>query len=123
MTSIKRHCPLLQKGVKTTRKTLTLGTKILVIREKEAGDKRANICSSLGLVLAVVSQIMAYAEKIKQSAEKTIKLRASNVTLKTFNTKKMEQLLTLWVHYLNKKRIHLTQRAITVKHRSLFDEV
>jgi hypothetical protein len=46
------------------------------------------------------------------------------VTLKNFNTEKMEQLLTLWVYYLNKKkRIPLTQRAITVKHRSIFDEI
>ena len=35
----------------------------------------------------------------------------------------MEHLLTLWVDDLNQKRIPLTQRAITAKARSLFDEI
>ena len=43
MTSIKKtDCPL-QKGVKRTRKTVTLETKMLVIRKMEAGEKRANM--------------------------------------------------------------------------------
>jgi len=47
---------------------------------------------------ATVSTIMADAEKIKQSAQKTTKLRASNVSCtRNFNIEKMEQLLTLWV--------------------------
>jgi len=45
----------------------------------EAGEKRANVCSSLGLELATVSTIMANNEKIKQLAQKTTKLRASNI--------------------------------------------
>jgi len=44
MTSIKKtDCLLLQKGVKRTRKTVTLETKMLVIRKTEAGEKRANV--------------------------------------------------------------------------------
>jgi len=42
----------------------------------EAGEKHANICSSLSLALAIVSTIMVNAEKIKQSAQKIKKLRA-----------------------------------------------
>ena len=51
-----------------TRKTVTLETKMLVNRKMEAGEKRSNSCSSLGLAPATVSTIMASAEKIKQSA-------------------------------------------------------
>jgi len=125
MTSIKKtDCPLLQKAVKRTRKTVTLETKMLVIRRMEAGEKRANVCSSLGLAPATVSTIMANAEKIKQSAQKTTKLRASNVSYtRNFNIEKMEQLLTLWVDDLNQKRIRLTQRAIAAKARSLFEGI
>jgi hypothetical protein len=44
MTSIKKtDCPLWQKGVKRTRKIITLQTKMLVIRKMEAGEKRANV--------------------------------------------------------------------------------
>jgi len=43
-TSIKKtDCPLLQKGMKRTRKTVTLESKFLVIRKMEAGEKRANL--------------------------------------------------------------------------------
>jgi hypothetical protein len=38
---------------------------MLVIRKMEAGEKHANICSSLCLAPATVSTIMANAEKIK----------------------------------------------------------
>ena len=89
MTSIKQtNYPLLRKGTKRTRKTVTLETKILVIRKLEAGEKRANVCSSLGLAPATVSTVMANAEKIKQSAQKTTKLRASNISYtRNFNIK------------------------------------
>ena len=104
MTSIKKtKYPLLKKGTKRTRKTVTLETKILVIRKLEAGEKRANVCSSLGLAPATVSTVMANAEKIKQSAQKTTKLRASNVSYtRNFNIK-MEKLLNLWVDDLKQK--------------------
>jgi hypothetical protein len=49
--------------VKRTRKTLTLETKMLVIRKMEAGEERVNVCSSLGLAPATVSATMAKAEK------------------------------------------------------------
>ena len=125
MTSIKKtDCPLLKKRVKRTRKTVTLETKMLVIRKMEAGEKRGNVCSSLGLAPATVSTIMANAEKIKQSAQKTTKLSASNVSYtRNFNIEKMEQLLTLWIDDLNQKRIPVTHRAIAAKARSLFEEI
>jgi len=67
---------------------------------------------------------MASAEKIEHSAQKKTKLSTSNVSYTTnFNVQKMEQLLTLWVDDLNKKRITLTQRATGAKARSLFDEI
>jgi hypothetical protein len=41
MMSVKKtDCPLLQKGVKRTRKTKILETQILVIGKTEAGEKR-----------------------------------------------------------------------------------
>ena len=65
MSIKKTDCLLLQKGVKRTRKTVTLETKMLVIRKMEAGGKRANICSSLGFAPATVSTNMVYGEKNK----------------------------------------------------------
>ena len=81
MMSIKKtDCPLLQKGVKRTRNTVTSETKMLVIRKMEAGEERANVCSSLSLASATVSTVMVNAEKKKPLAQKTTKLRASNVS-------------------------------------------
>ena len=96
---------------------------MLVIRKMEGGEKRANVCSSLSLAPATVSTIMANAERIKQAAQKTTKLHASNISYtRNFYIEKMEQLLTPWVDNLNQKRIPLTQHAIAAKARSLFDE-
>jgi len=69
-------------------------------------------------------QLWRTLKKIKQSAQKTTKLRASNVSYtRNFNVEKMEQLLTLWTDYLNQKRSPLTQHAIAANARSLFDEI
>ena len=66
MISIKiTDCPLFEKGAKRTRKPVTLETKTLVIRKMEAGEERANVCSSIGLAPATVSTVMANAEKNK----------------------------------------------------------
>jgi len=63
MTSIRKtDCPLLQKGVKRTGKTVTLETKMLVIRKMEAGEKHANVCSSLSLAPAAVTFLLVSSE-------------------------------------------------------------
>jgi hypothetical protein len=63
---------------------------MLVIRKMEAGERRAIVCIFLGLAPAIVSTIMTKAEKIKQSAQKTTKLCASNVSYtRNFNIEKM----------------------------------
>ena len=110
--------------MKRTRKTVTLETKMLLIRKMEAGEKRANVCRSHSLVMATVSIIMVNAEEIKQLAQKTTKLRTSNVSCtRNFNIEKMEQLPTLWVDDLNQKRIPLNQLAVTARAGSLFGEI
>jgi hypothetical protein len=40
----------------------------------EAGDKRVNVCSSLSMVLATVSSIMAHAEKNKTVGPENYKI-------------------------------------------------
>jgi hypothetical protein len=61
------------KRSEKTWKTVTLGTKMVVIRKMEAGEKRANAFSSLGLALATVLTVMANAEKIKQTGTENYK--------------------------------------------------
>jgi hypothetical protein len=63
MTSVKKtDRPLLQNVVKSTSTTVASGTKMLVIRKMEAGEKRA-VCSFLNLPPATVPTIMANGEK------------------------------------------------------------
>jgi len=47
---------------------------MLVIRKMEAGNKRANVCSSLGLALATISTIMGNAEKNKTIGTENYKI-------------------------------------------------
>jgi len=75
MTFKKTDCPLLQKGVKRTKNTVTFETKMLVIRKMEAGKKRANVCSSLGLALATVSTIMNTEKTIGTENYKIVRIK------------------------------------------------
>ena len=82
MTSFKKtDYPPLQKGVKRTRTTVTLETKMLMIRKVEAGEKRANVCSSLGLAPVTVSTIMANAEKNETVSTENYKIARIKCTL------------------------------------------
>ena len=82
MTSLKKtDYPPLQKGVKRTRTTVTLETKILMIRKVEAGEKSANVCSSLGLAPVTVSTIMANAEKNETVSTENYKIARIKCTL------------------------------------------
>jgi len=81
-SSKETDCPLLQKRVKRTRKTVTLETKMLVIRKMEAGEKRANVCSPLGLAPAIVSTAMANAKKIKNKTVGTENYKISRIKCK-----------------------------------------
>jgi len=72
--SFERLSSFAKRNEKKARKTVTLETQILVIRKMEAGEKRAIVCSSLGLAPATMSTIMTNAEKIKEPAQKTTKI-------------------------------------------------
>ena len=73
---------------------------MLVIRKMEAGEKRANICSSLGLAQAAVTTVMANAVKNNTIGTENYKIASIKCKLhQKFNTEKMEQLLTLWVSF------------------------
>ena len=122
--SFERLSSFAKRNEKKARKTVTLETQILVIRKMEAGEKCANVYSSLGLAPVIVSTVMANAEKIKQLAQKTTKFRASDVSYtRNVNIEKMEQLLTPWVDDLNQNGIPLTRRAIAAKARSLLIKI
>ena len=58
----KKNFPRLQKGVKRTRRTVPFETKILAIRKMEAGEKRANVCRSLGLAQTTVTLFLMSSE-------------------------------------------------------------
>jgi len=60
--------------MRRTRKTITLETKMLVIRKMEADEKHANVCSSLGLAPSTVSTIMTNAEKNKTIGTENYKI-------------------------------------------------
>jgi len=48
---------------------------MLVIRKMEAGKKRANVCSSLGLALATVSTIMNTEKTIGTENYKIVRIK------------------------------------------------
>ena len=61
----KDGLPCFAKSNEKNKETVTLETKMVVIRIMEAGEKRADVCSSLSLAPATVSTIMVNTEKIK----------------------------------------------------------
>lgn len=113
-----------QSVAKRARKSISLDTKMSVIRRMEAGETRPTVCHALNLAPATVSTIMANAKKIKESVQKTTKFCATYVSYSRSSTmEKMEHLLSLWMYDLNQQQIPLTQSCIASKAKTLFGEI
>jgi len=120
--SEKRNAPDSSKNnSKKARQSISLETKMEVIRRMEDGQTRPNVCRCLSLPPSTVTTIMTNSVKIKHSVQQSTGVSVKHVSYsRGMIFEKMEKLLALWVDDANKKNIPLTQAAITEKAKSIF---
>ena len=83
---------------KRSRQSVTLETKLDILRRIETGEKIVEICSALGLPKSTVQTIRDNKEKIKAYAQSAAPLNVSKLTRQRSRImEEMEKLLVIWI--------------------------
>lgn len=106
---------------KRCRKSVTLGTKLEVLRRIEAGEKIVEICKAMGLAKSTIQTIRDKKEDIKRYLQSAAPLNVSRLTRqRNWIMEKMEKLLIIWIEDKNKRRMPMSQMTIQEKALSIF---
>lgn len=106
---------------KRAHKTISLTTKLDVIRRHELGEGPAKIGRALGLPPSTASTIIKDKEKYKASSSACISPSLRTVTrVRDPKLEKLERLLMVWIEDSRQKRIPLSQALMQEKARCLW---
>ncbi|XP_007056461.2 tigger transposable element-derived protein 1 [Chelonia mydas] len=109
---------------KKTRKTISLGTKLDVLRHFDAGERAVDIGITLGLTPTTVRTIRSNADKIRASARCVTPLSATKISRSRSSLmENMERLLSVWIEDQNQRNIPLSLPVIQAKAKSLYDKL
>lgn len=107
------------------RKTITLDTKLEVLRRFDEGQRAVDIGAALGLPSTTVRTIRGNSVKIRKSVQSVTSTAATKISRSRSETmEKMEQLLAVWLeNYVQQHSLPLGQAVIQRKAKRLFDEL
>ncbi|XP_055584938.1 putative CENPB DNA-binding domain-containing protein 1 [Uranotaenia lowii] len=109
---------------KRCRKSITLGTKLEVLRRLEAGQKIVEIRDAMGLAKSTIQTIRAKKKHIESYLESAAPLNISRFTRqRNWIVETMEALLISWIESNNKRNIPMGQKMIMEKALSICDSL
>lgn len=109
---------------KRCRKSITIETKLEVLRRIEAGEKIVEICKAMGLAKSTIQTIRDKKEDIKTYLQSAAPLNVSRLTRqRNWILEKMEKLLIIWIEDNNKRRMPMSQMTIQEKALSIFENL
>lgn len=112
------------KNKKRSRKSVTLETKLEVLRRIEGGEKIVKICNAMGLAKSTVQTIRDRKEEIKIYLLSAAPLNVSEITRQRSSImEKMEKLLGMWIEDNNQRRMPMSQMSIQKKAKSIFENL
>nr|XP_006128720.1 tigger transposable element-derived protein 1-like [Pelodiscus sinensis] len=109
---------------KKTRKTISLDTKLDVLRCLDEGERAVDIGIALGLTPTTVRTIRRNADKIRASARWVTPLSATTISQSRSSLlENMERLLSVWIEDQNQRNVPLSLLVIQAKAKSLYDNL
>ncbi|XP_074854943.1 tigger transposable element-derived protein 1 [Carettochelys insculpta] len=111
-------------NIKKTRKTISLSTKLDILRCFDAGKRAVDIGIALGLTPTTVRTIRRNADKIRASAQSVIPLSATTISQSRSSLlENMEHLLSVWIEDQNQRNVPVSLLMIQAKAKSLYDNL
>lgn len=109
---------------KRKRTSISLATKLQVIKRIEAGETQTSIGNSLNIPTSTIRTILKNTSRIKSSVTTTSKLSATKVThSRNPLLEEMEKRLCIWMEYQNQRNIPVNRSAIMERARSIFGNI
>lgn len=110
---------------KIKKKTISLETKLDILRRFDKGEKAVEIAKAVGLAATTVRTIRDRdGDKIREAAKSATSLDAKTMTrTRSALMIKMESLLSIWIENQVAQRIPLSKMVIQTKAKSLFDDI
>ncbi|XP_056639539.1 tigger transposable element-derived protein 1-like [Diorhabda sublineata] len=113
-----------EKEKKATRKSISLKTKMEVIRRLDSGKRQTLISASLNLPTSTIRTIMKNKEKILSSATAATSSSATRITRSRNNIiEEMEKRLSIWIDDEIGRNMPLSQSIIMEKARRIFNYI
>ena len=113
-----------EKEKKATRKSISLKSKMEVIRRLDSGECQTLISASLNLPTSTIRTIMKNKEKILSSATATTSSSATRITRSRNNIiEEMEKRLSIWIDDEIDRNMPLSQSIIMEKARRIFNYI
>ncbi|XP_042306478.1 zinc finger protein with KRAB and SCAN domains 8-like [Sceloporus undulatus] len=111
-------------SVSKKRRSISLATKMEIIRRVEAGERKSRVAQSLGLAQSTLKTILNQSEKIKSSVQNCSDVTIGILTRTRHSIiEKMERLLSVWVDDMRQHHMPISQLAIQHKALSLFHQL
>ncbi|XP_060616289.2 zinc finger protein 436-like [Anolis sagrei] len=111
-------------GMLKKRRSISLATKMEIIRRVEAGERKSRVAQSLGLAQSTLKTILNQSDKIKSSVQNCSAVTVGILTRTRHSViEKMERLLSIWVEEMRQHRVPVSQLAIQHKALSLFHQL
>lgn len=109
---------------KATRKSISLETKMQVIRRLDSGERQSQISAALNLATSTIRTILKNKEKILSSATATTSSSATRITRSRNNIiEEMEKRLSIWIDDEIERNMPLSQSIIMEKARRIFNYI
>ncbi|KAG6928966.1 tigger transposable element derived 1, partial [Chelydra serpentina] len=109
---------------KKTRKTISLGTKLDILKRFDAGERAVDIGIALGLTPTTERTIRNNADKIRASPPCATLLSVTTISRSRSSLlENMERFLSLWIEDQNQRNIPLSLLAVQAKAKSLYDDL
>lgn len=107
-----------------TRKSISLETKMQVIRRLDSGERQSQISAALNLATSTIRTILKNKEKILSSATATTSSSATRITRSRNNIiEEMEKRLSIWIDDEIERNMPLSQSIIMEKARRIFNYI
>lgn len=109
---------------KATRESISLETKMQVIRRLDSGEHQSQISAALNLATSTIKTILKKKEKILSSATATTSSSATRITRYRNNIiEEMEKRLSIWIDDEIERNMSLSQSIIMEKDRRIFNYI
>ncbi|GFX30528.1 hypothetical protein TNCV_3461791 [Trichonephila clavipes] len=105
---------------KATRKSISLETKMQVIRRLETGERQYHIGAALNLANSTVWTILTNKENVLPSATVTTTSSATTITRsRNITTYEMDSRLSIWIDDEIKRNLPLSQSTFLIKRQKI----